>query len=340
MSAVQILVVDDFLPWHRFVQAMLETEKDFNISAVATNGLEAVRKAEELQPDVILLDINLPALNGIEAARRIRKLSANSKILFVSQESSAEVVEEAFRLGAQGYLLKSDAARELLLAVNAVLQGKQFASSRLRSYMISNNADKQPAEHFSSEDLPLSPQREKTSRVHEVGSYRNDASLVDGLTRFVETALKKGDAVVVIATESHRSSILRRLQANGWNIAAAIQEGSYTSLDASDTLATFMVNDWPDATRLLKVAGNLIADAAKTAKGESPRVALCGECAPILWAQGKAEAAVQLERLWDTVARVHNVDILCGYSLTGLQRSENSQIFARICAEHSDVYSV
>jgi len=162
MPAVQILVVDDFLPWHRFVQRMLETEKDLQI-AVAANGLEAVQKAEELQPDLILLDINLPALNGIEVARRIRKLSADSKILFVSQESSAEVVEEAFRLGAQGYLLKSDAARDLLRAVNAILQGKQFVSSHLRSYAISNTADKQPAEHSSSEGLPLPPQKEKTS---------------------------------------------------------------------------------------------------------------------------------------------------------------------------------
>ena len=99
----------------------------------------------------------------------------------------------------------------------------------------------------------------------------------------------------------------------------------------------FMVNDWPDAMRLFEMAGNLVREAAKMAKSEPPRVAICGECAPILWAQGKEEAAIQLEKLWDVVARRHDVDILCGYTLS---RSENSHIFERICAEHSVAYSV
>jgi DNA-binding NarL/FixJ family response regulator len=93
--------------------------------------LEAVERAEELKPDLVLLDIGLPRVNGIEAGRRIRKISPNSKILFVSQESSADVVLEAFDLGAQGYLLKADAADELLPAVDAVLQGRQYLSRRL-----------------------------------------------------------------------------------------------------------------------------------------------------------------------------------------------------------------
>jgi len=129
--AAKVLVVDDFLPWHRLVRAMLTARKNMEIVAIAVDGLEAVQKAEQLQPDLILLDIGLPTLNGIEAARRIRKLSPKSKILFVSQEFSAEMVKEAFRLGASGYLLKFDAVRELLLAVDAVLQGVQFVGCRL-----------------------------------------------------------------------------------------------------------------------------------------------------------------------------------------------------------------
>ena len=133
---IRILLVDDFLPWHRAVREMFESKTDRKIIAVAADGLEAVQKARQLQPDLILLDIGLPGLNGIEAARQIRELSPNSKILFVTQESSAELVENALRLGAQGYLLKSEAASELLLAVDAVLQGDQFISSRLRPYTL------------------------------------------------------------------------------------------------------------------------------------------------------------------------------------------------------------
>ena len=94
----------------------------------ASDGLEAVRKANELQPDLILLDVGLPTLNGIEAARRIRELSPRSKILFVSQESSADVVEMALSLGARGYVAKTRIGIELMGAIDAVLGGRQFVS--------------------------------------------------------------------------------------------------------------------------------------------------------------------------------------------------------------------
>jgi DNA-binding NarL/FixJ family response regulator len=100
------------------------------VIGVASDGLEAVQKAEELQPDLILLDIGLPSLNGIEVARQIRKFSPKSKILFVSQESSADVMQGALDAGAHGYVLKSDARRELLEGVNAVLRGERFVGSR------------------------------------------------------------------------------------------------------------------------------------------------------------------------------------------------------------------
>jgi DNA-binding NarL/FixJ family response regulator len=98
----------------------------------AVDGMQAVQKAEELQPDLILLDLSLPKLNGMEALRRIRKLSPNSKLVILSQDSSPEVVRGALRLGAVGYLLKSD-ANDLPLALDAVLQGTVFVSPRLKS---------------------------------------------------------------------------------------------------------------------------------------------------------------------------------------------------------------
>ena len=111
------------------------------VIGVASDGLEAVQKAEELQPDLILLDIGLPSLNGIEVARQIRKLSPKSKMLFVSQESSADVVQGALGTGAQGYVLKRDAGRELLEGVNAVLRGEQFVSARFAGHDFTGASD-------------------------------------------------------------------------------------------------------------------------------------------------------------------------------------------------------
>jgi DNA-binding NarL/FixJ family response regulator len=131
MSAIRVLVVDDLEPWRRFVTTSLDKEPDLEVVSGASDGLEAVRKAEELQPDLIVLDIGLPKLNGIEAARRIRKLVPKSKILFLTQESSDDVVREAFSVGARGYVVKIDAGSDLLPAVESVLRGRSFVSSGL-----------------------------------------------------------------------------------------------------------------------------------------------------------------------------------------------------------------
>jgi len=126
---VRILLVDDFAAWRRYVLENLRRNQNLQVIDVASDGLEGVLKAEVLQPDLILLDIGLPKLNGIEAARRIRKVAPDSKIIFLTQESSAEVVETALSLGARGYVLKEDAERDLLAALEAVILGRTFVSS-------------------------------------------------------------------------------------------------------------------------------------------------------------------------------------------------------------------
>lgn len=342
MPAYTTLIVEDFAPFRRYALLTLQQRADFQAVYQAEDGLEGVRRAQELRPDLILLDIGLPDLNGIEAARRIRKISPGSKIIFLTQESSAEIVQEAFNLGAQGYLLKSDMDRELLLAIDAILQGKQFVSSGLRPN--AGNSKVGDADlttnRFRSEERELHRQEREIGSVHVVASYHDDASFVDDFARFIEAALKMRNPVIVIATESHRKTLLQRLRASGWDIDTAIQRGSYVSLDAGDTLSKFMVNDWPDAGRLLKLVDDLIKEATKAVQGTYSKVAVCGECAPTLWAQGKAEAALAVEHLWEEIARSYNVDILCGYLTGDFPSRENSPIFQKICAVHSAAYSL
>jgi DNA-binding NarL/FixJ family response regulator len=128
---VRVLVVDDYEPFRRFVCSSLGKRPEFEIVCEVSDGLEAVQKAEELQPDLIVLDVGLPGLNGIETARRIRKLSPSSRILFASQDSAPDLVQQALSLGALGYVLKAHAATELLAAVEAVLRNEQFVSRTL-----------------------------------------------------------------------------------------------------------------------------------------------------------------------------------------------------------------
>ena len=129
---ISILVVDDAPCWQEFVRARLEGDSSFCIIGTALNGNAAIRKAEELQPDLVLLDVSLPGMCGIAAAREIRRVAPNSTILFVSGESDPEIVRAALDAGGSGYVLKIAASKDLLAGMAEVLSGKRFLSGDLR----------------------------------------------------------------------------------------------------------------------------------------------------------------------------------------------------------------
>ncbi len=340
-SSLRMLVVEDYPPFRQFVCSMLGRKPELQVVGEAADGLEAVHKAEELRPDLIVFDIGLPSLNGLHAARRIRKLVPESKIIFVTQESSADIVQEALRLGASGYVLKTNAGKELLTAVEAVRQGKQFIGDGLSHLTFIENGDAQDLNCGGPEKALLSPGLvdEKGVRKHEVQFHPDDASFVAGFTRFIETALLEGKAVIVIATPSHQKGLLQKLREDGVNIAAAIQEGRYLPSDVAETLATFMVNGRLDPVLFQQVTDDLIAAAAKVVKGDTSLIAACGECSPALLDQGKVDAAIQLEHLWDEISRTCGIDILCGYDVKDFQSEQKNHVRDRVCAEHSDVLS-
>jgi DNA-binding NarL/FixJ family response regulator len=321
--AIRVFIVDDYEPVRRFVRDTLGNNQDFQVVGEASDGLEAVHKAQQLQPDLMVLDIGLPTLNGIEVARRTRKLCPGCRIILMSQEASADLAQEAFRLGAMGYVVKAHAGAELLAAIEAVRQGRQFVSKGLQQRVLPS---------------PLSGKVDSTHR-HRVHFYVDDEAFLSGLTSFIETGLKAGNPVIAVATRLHRKSLLERLLARGVDGVAAMEQGLYLSLDVDEALATFMVGDLPDPARFLKIFGDVLSSAAEMAIGEHPQVLACGEFAPVLWERGKAEAAVQVEHLADEVARTSNVDILCGYVWNSFQRQQQSHIYQRICAEHSAVCS-
>ena len=340
-STIRVLVVDDYEPWRRFICSALQKRPELQVVGEVSDGLEAVQQAEQLQPDLILLDIGLPTLNGIEAARRIRKASPTSKILFASENRSVDVAEEALSTGADGYVVKSAAASELLPAVEAVLQGKKFVSASLAGLDLTDPTDEHDADNPRRKGVvvSLAAKGVDTTCHHVAGFYSDDRRLLDDLTQFVGAALKAGNAAIVVATESHRDSLLPRLQAYGLDVGAAIEQGRYVALDAAETISAFMVNDQPDPVRFLELLGDLIVTAREAAKGEHPRVSVFGECVNLLWVQGNAEAAIQMEKLGNKLTKIHDVDILCGYSLGSVVGGMDDRVFQRICAEHSAVYS-
>ena len=130
--SVRILLVDDHAPWRQQVHSILRKQPELCIVAEVADGLKAVQKAQELQPDLILLDIGLPNLNGLEAAKAIRQIAPKARIIFLTQNSDKEIVQAALSTGAQGYVLKTDAVSELLPAVEAVLAARSLSVVALK----------------------------------------------------------------------------------------------------------------------------------------------------------------------------------------------------------------
>ena len=313
MPSLRVLIVEDYEGFRRFIRSTVQERVDFQFIGEASDGLEAVQKAVELQPDLILFDIGLPKLNGLEAARRIRKISPNSKILFLTQESSSDVVQEALSMGALGYVHKLCAKRDLLPAIDTVLGGKRFVSSSLE---FSEGAN---------------------AHRHEVVFCSGDGVLLDALAPFIATAINTGDAAIVLVNQSHRTSLFQRLKTLGVDVDTATQRGTFVQWDVREALSTFMVNDWPDAARLSTVLDAVIKTAAQGPVGEYRRVVTCGECAPTLWAEGKVEAAIHVEHLWNKTTRGYGVETLCVYP--SLRSLEDDHSFKRLCAEHTAVHS-
>lgn len=128
---IEILVVEDSELFRRNVLSIIQERPDLRVICEVADGLQGVQRAAELQPDLVLLDIGLPTLNGIEVARQIRISAPHSHIVFLTQESSSEFVNEAFDLGAKGYIVKGDSRRDLLIGIDAVCGGETFVSSSL-----------------------------------------------------------------------------------------------------------------------------------------------------------------------------------------------------------------
>ncbi len=254
------------------------------------------RRLKHYSRTVILLDIGLPKLHGFEVAKRIRSLAPRALLLFLSQESSPDIVRKAFSLGARGYIHKLRAGTDLLPAITAVLGGRRFVSSSLAIT-----------------DLPDAP----AARRHEILFCSDDAAVVEGFARFLAAALNVGASVIALVTASHRQDLLQRMRRQGVDVDGAVERGTCLFLDADEA---------PDPEGFLE-AIDAVREAATKGGQAHPRVAFCGERAGRLWAAGRTAEAVQLEQFCGELA--HDVDILCAYRCRTRKTIKRSHACAR-----------
>jgi CheY-like chemotaxis protein len=310
-SLLKVLVVEDYEPYRRLLCSTLQETSQFLVMQ-AFDGLEAVRRAEETQPDLVLLDIGLPELSGIEVGRRIRRLVPHAKLLFVSAESASDVVRETFRLGGRAYVHKPNCDCDLLPAIEAVLSGKRFVS----------------------QNLEFKVAVDRLSR-HEALFYSDDSVFLEHGARFLAYALNDGNAAIVLATKPHREGLVERLRSDGVGIEGAIQRRTCILLDAAETLAAGMRNGMPDQARFVDRISGLVDSAARATKKAQPRVAVLDECVSLLCAERNQDAAISLEKCANDLIQRQDLDILCLYSWSHIDKDDPA--VEMICAEHTGV---
>lgn len=198
LEPLRLLVVDDHEVVRKGLRSVLEQQPGWQVAGEASNGREAVTKAKELQPDVTVLDISMPSLNGLEATRQMLKQNSREKVLILTMHESDPLIQEVLNAGARGYLLKSDAGKDLVDAVEAVRRNKTFFTAKVGQMMLDGYLDKKPKP--ADRDAPpsrLTPRQREIVQLLAEGKSSKEVAAALGLS--VKTA------------ETHRANIMRRL---------------------------------------------------------------------------------------------------------------------------------
>ncbi len=199
MKTVRILIADDHDLMRRGVRTLLEPHPGWEICGEATTGREAVAKAEELKPNIVILDISMPDLNGVDAAKRIKKASPDTEVLIFSAHYSDQLIREILEAGVRGYIVKSDSDRDLVIAVESLAKKKPFFTSRATEVMLTSFSD-----GGSKQDISEPLRDRLTTREREIvqllAEGKSSKEVASSLNISVKTA------------ETHRANIMRKLQ--------------------------------------------------------------------------------------------------------------------------------
>jgi CheY-like chemotaxis protein len=284
----------------------------FDVVGVATDGRQALEIARRLDPDAIVLDINMPGFSGFETMRALESTGSRAVVVFLSLMSDDDHISEAFRLGGRAYVVKSRMLSNLPVALDQVLLGRRFMPS-LPSLLHVTEAG-----------------------GHAMHLYDSEDSFVDAVAPLLDLALHRGDATCLIATESIRDGVSAHLQACGWDVGPSATLKRYRAVDTHAALDGLMRDGLPDATRLAAIVEDLDEYRRTVCTDPSSRITIAGNLAVPLIAAGNASGALAIERLWATLTENRPFFTLCAYS-TSCFGDHASDAWSMITSEHSSV---
>jgi len=303
----RVLLVDDHPGVLDGVSALLDD--DFDVAGLATDGRQALDLARQIDPDVIVLDINMPGLDGFQTKRALDQAGSRAPVVFLSAVDADDYVAEAFQCGARGYIPKLRLARNLASAVDQVLLGRLFVPSLTSLYDLAKDGG------------------------HAMQVHGDVECFLDGLASFFNLALRRGDATCVIGTDEVREGLNRRLRAAGWDVGGPSGHKRYLSIDTADALSRFMRNGLPDAEIVADIASELDQYRRDVSEGESSRLTVFGNMVVPLIAAGNPTVAIALESHWTRLTHGLPFLTLCGYPASCFHACD-PDVWSNACHQH------
>jgi CheY-like chemotaxis protein len=281
---------------------------DFDVVASVSDGRQALDAAKRCDPDVAVLDVTMPVMDGFQAARELRRSGARTRVVFLTMHQEDEFLHAAMACGASGFVCKTRIHVDLGSAVGHAVAGRRFLPSvaSLHAAMV--------------------------ERSHVLQFHRSGTGYAEDVGALLGGSLIRGDVVGIVAPEPTRLGIEHVLRRRGFELQRLVGEGRGIAVDVDEALEQLMVAGMPDEGRLEALIG--VLDRARLASplGARARLTVFGELSATLWQRGMADAAVQMERLWNRLTADLPIVTVCAYP-HGADAAHSHQ-FGSICDEH------
>jgi CheY-like chemotaxis protein len=330
------------------VRSLVKAHPDYHICGEAGDGIEAIEKARQLRPEVVLMDINMPRMDGLEATRIIRSEVPESNVIIVTQNDATVAREQARSANAKGFVTKSDLARDLLPTIEKCRSAKQEAREAKSAQRptvqdegaaVENNSRLEQTRSVANDSEPWSGLLASAAPSdHIVQLYQDQEFLNRAVCRFAAAAITNGEGVILVPTVAHWDAFRPRLESEGVDVKAAEKRGQLTVVDADNLLPTFMRDGMPDSPVFLGLAQNVVSEAR--GDGRYPKVRWWGEMVNILWERGDVAASMALEDQFDHLAHEQDIAIFCSFLMDNFDGDVHARMLPRLGENHSHLIPV